>query len=98
MHYSVTDLFRTTCYAARAAASICLGPFVSVGHDITTRDSSVDIETVAREPSTVEYGWIPCDSCGAWVGTELISPDGAGYTEDDAFNCSSCRWGDDEDI
>jgi len=54
------------------------------------------IEGLATEPLMVECGWLACDSCGAWVGTELIGPDGAGYSDDDSFNCSSCRWGDDE--
>jgi len=53
-----------------------------------TWDASMDCQ--------VEHGWLACESCGAWVGTELISPNGAGYTDDDAFKCSSCRWGDDD--
>jgi hypothetical protein len=56
-----------------------------------------NIERLATKPLFVELGWVACDSCGAWVGTELIGPDGAGYTADDAFNCSSCRWGEDGD-
>lgn len=38
--------------------------------------------------------WITCDDCGASVCTELIDPDGAGWTDDGTFNCSSCRWAD----
>jgi len=75
---------------------------MSHGRGITGRwrkpDSSVSTEILATDRLTVDYGWVACESCGAWVGTELIGPDGAGCTADDAFNCSSCRWGDDEEI
>jgi hypothetical protein len=40
--------------------------------------------------------WITCDDCGASVCTELIDPDGAGWTGDGSFNCSSCRFADEE--
>ena len=53
-----------------------------------------EIERLATDPLFEQCGWIACDSCGAWVGTEPIDPDGAGYTDDDAFLCSECRWGD----
>jgi hypothetical protein len=39
--------------------------------------------------------WMTCDGCGASVSTELIGPDGAGWTDDGGFECSSCRFGDD---
>jgi hypothetical protein len=90
MAYTITDLFRAARYVARAAGSLYCQRFGTGGRGITGSDASV-----AVAPSTAEYGWIACDSCGAWVGTELIGQDGAGYTEDDSFYCSSCRWGDD---
>ncbi len=40
--------------------------------------------------------WMICDECGAAVCTELIDPDGAGWIDDGTFNCSSCRFADEE--
>ena len=42
------------------------------------------------------YEWIACDECGAPVGTELIDPDEAGWREDGSFDCSGCRFAEDE--
>ena len=35
--------------------------------------------------------WMACEECGAWVSTELIGPDGAGWTDDGSFYCTQCR-------
>jgi hypothetical protein len=40
--------------------------------------------------------WMTCDECGASVSTELIDPDGAGWVADGGFNCSECRFADEE--
>ena len=53
---------------------------------------TANIDQLMHEPLTSEGGWVACESCGAWVGTELIGSNGAGYTMDGAFNCASCRW------
>jgi hypothetical protein len=40
--------------------------------------------------------WTTCDECGAWVSSELISPDGAGDCDDGGFRCTGCRFADEE--
>ncbi|HZQ86065.1 MAG TPA: hypothetical protein VFA83_14555 [Acidimicrobiales bacterium] len=40
-----------------------------------------------------EVYWSACEHCGAWVSSELIGPDGAGFGDDSGFRCSDCRWG-----
>jgi hypothetical protein len=40
--------------------------------------------------------WMTCDECGASLSTELIDPDGAGWLADGGFNCSECRFADEE--
>lgn len=58
---------------------------------------TANISGLMHEPLTSRPGWVVCESCGAWVGTELIGPNGAGYTLHGAFNCSDCRWGSADD-
>jgi hypothetical protein len=57
---------------------------------------TANIAELMHEPLKRQPGWVVCEGCGAWVGTELIGPNGAGYTLHGVFNCSDCRWGLDQ--
>jgi hypothetical protein len=51
----------------------------------------------AEAPPDIFIEWLICDDSGASVGSELIDPDGAEWTDDGSFNCSSCRFADEEE-
>ena len=56
-----------------------------------------NIERMFSRPEPEPGFIIACNSCGAWVYSELIGPDGAGYAADGSFYCSDCRWSDEAD-
>ena len=90
MAYTVTDVAELIHY------HLVLSEDDDARADANLRQLVGLIEGLASEPLTVEAGWIACESCGAWVGTELIGPDGAGYGDDDGFYCSECRWAEED--
>jgi hypothetical protein len=53
-----------------------------------------NIEGMISRPQQESGLIIACDTCGTWVYSELIGPDGAGYSDDGSFWCSDCRWHD----
>jgi len=63
--------------------------------DLNLYQLARNIDQMFSRPSEPHDGAV-CEGCGASVSSELIGPDGAGETADGGFNCSSCRFGEED--
>jgi hypothetical protein len=90
MAYDINDITELIRYHLVASAV----DDAAADRNLAQLTGNVEQMMTTRPQHFVE--WIVCDDCGASVCTELIDPDGAGWTDDGGFNCSSCRFAPDE--